>query len=89
MGKKRRLLYEYHFPGFRPQSNIQGKFGDSRARVIPLNRIQKKRSADVVVQHIGVTTTRKYSGYGICLAGTPGYFWMQRLGESSVRSVVP
>ena len=50
---------EYHFPGFRPQSDIQGKFGDPRARVIRLKRIRKKRSADVVVRHIGATTTRK------------------------------
>ena len=89
MGKKRRLLDEYHFPGFRPQSNVQGKFGDSRARVIPLNRIQKKRPAGVAVQHIGATTTKKYNGHGICPAGMPGYFWMRRLGVSSVRNVVP
>jgi len=89
MGKKRRLLDEYHFPGFRPRSEIQGIFGDPRARVIRLKRIQKKRSADVAARHIGATTTRKCSGHGICPVGMPGYTWRRRYGESSARSAVP
>jgi hypothetical protein len=57
MGKKRRLLDEYQFPGFRPQSEIQGIFGDPRARVIRLKKTQKKRFADAVARLIGDTTT--------------------------------
>ena len=38
-----RLLDEYRFPGFCPIAKIKGKFGDSRARIIPLKRRQKKR----------------------------------------------
>ena len=41
MGKQRRLLDEYRFVGFRPQSEIRGIFGDPYARVIRLKRIQK------------------------------------------------
>src|SRR5664279_736937 len=41
MGKQRRLLDEYRFAGFRPQSEIQGIFGDPYARIIRLKRIQK------------------------------------------------
>jgi len=87
MGKKRRLLDEYQFPGFRPLSKIQGIFGDPKARVIILKRIQKKRYADAVAQPIADTTTGKLNGHGICPAGMPGYIWKQRSGESSARSV--
>ena len=41
MGKKRRLLDEYSFPGFHPRAAIQEIFGDSRARVIRLERREK------------------------------------------------
>ena len=41
MGKKRRLLDEYRFPGFGPRAEIKGIFGDSKARVIHFNRTQK------------------------------------------------
>jgi hypothetical protein len=87
MGKKKRLLDEYRFPGFRPMSKIQGIFGDPKARVIILKRIQKKRYADAVAQPIAGTTTGKLNGHGICRAGMPGYIWKQRFGESSARSV--
>src|SRR3972149_5275960 len=42
MVKKRRLLDEYQFPGVRPRSAIQGMFGDPKARIIRLNRSEKK-----------------------------------------------
>ena len=87
MGKKRRLLDEYQFPGFRPRSEIQGIFGDPKARVIRLKRTQKKRFADAVAQFIADTTTRKCNRHGICPAGMPGYIWKQRSGESTARSV--
>jgi len=41
MGKRRRLLDEYQFPGYRQRVDIQGVFGDPRARVIKLERVQK------------------------------------------------
>jgi hypothetical protein len=85
MGKKRRLLDEYQFPGFRLRSEIQGIFGDPRARVIRLKRTQKKRFADAVARLIADTTTRKCNRHGICPAGMPGYTWKQRSGESSAK----
>ena len=86
MGKKRRLLDEYQFPGFRPMSKIQGVFGDPKARIIRLKRTQKKQFADAVAQLIADTTTRKCSRHEICPAGMPGYIWKQRSGESSAGS---
>ncbi|MEW5746110.1 MAG: hypothetical protein AB1805_11820, partial [Nitrospirota bacterium] len=59
MGKKRRLLDEYRFPGFRPRADIKGRFGDPKARIIQLERTQKKQSAAVAVQCIEAITTRR------------------------------
>jgi len=85
MGKKRRLLDEYQFPGFRPRSKIQGIFGDPKARVIGLDRTQKKRHAVAAALYIAVITTRQNDRYGICPAGMPGSTWKWKFGESSAR----
>lgn len=42
MRKRRRLLDEHQFPGYRPRVDIQGVFGDPRAQVIQLGQTQKK-----------------------------------------------
>jgi len=85
MGKKRRLLDEYQFPGFRPRSKIQGTFGDPKARVIRLERNQKKRHAVAVAPCIAVITTRRNDRYGIYPVGMHGYTWKWKFGESSAR----
>lgn len=73
MGKKRRLLNEYLYHGFRPKAEINGIFGDPKARVIHLKRTQKKQYADAAAQFIGVITTRQFVLYGIYPAGMHGY----------------
>ncbi len=83
MQKKRRLLDEYRFSGFNPYADIQGVFGDSRARVIRLKRSQKKPYADVAAQLIGAITTRPFAVYGIYPAGMQGYIWKWRFGGYS------
>ena len=40
MKKKRTLLDEYRFPGYRPRARIKGIFGDPAARVVTLVRTQ-------------------------------------------------
>jgi hypothetical protein len=75
MAKKRRLLDEYQFPGFRPESRIQGIFGDPKARVISLKRTEKKQLAVTAAQCIAVITTRQYDGYETFLVGMSGYTW--------------
>lgn len=87
MGKKSSLLDEYRFPGFRPSAKIEGKFGDPKARVIRLERTQKKQYAGVVVQHTEVITTRKNDTYGICPAGMPVFICEWRFGEYIAGSV--
>ena len=83
MEKKRQLLDEYRFPGYRPRAQIQGIFGDPKARVIRLERTQKKRHADVAAYGIEAITTRRCGGYGICLTEMPGYIWRWKSGEFS------
>jgi len=80
MGKKRRLLDEYRFPGFRPRSAIQGIFSAPRARIIHLDRTEKKRHAAAAAACIGVTTTRQGGGYEIYPAEMPEYTWRWRFG---------
>ncbi len=86
MGKKRRLLDEYRFSGFRPRAEVKGIFGDSNAIVIKLKRAQKKQYAGVAARFIGVTTTRRCVLYGIYPAGMPEYIWRQKFGEYSAGS---
>ena len=87
MGKQRRLLDEYRFPGYRPRADIRGVFGDPRARVIRLERTRKKRYAAVAERATGVITTRRYVGYETCPVGMLGFIWRWRFGGSNVGSV--
>jgi len=80
MRKKRRLLDEYRFPGFRPKADIQGVFGDPKAWVIHLKRTQKKQYADSAEQFIGGITTRRFAGSGIYPVGMRGYTCKWRFG---------
>ena len=73
MRKGRKLLDEYRFPGFRPMANVKGVFGDPRARVITLQRAQKKRYTAVAVQSIEAIMTRRYGVFVIFHVGMLGY----------------
>jgi len=87
MEKRRRLLDEYRFPGYRPRAEIRGVFGDSRARVIQLERTRKKRYAAVAERAIGVITTRRYVGSETSPVGMLGSIWKWNYGESIAESV--
>lgn len=87
MGRTRQLLDEYQFPGFRPNANIKGVFGDPKARVIHLTRTQKKRCADAAARCIRVITTRRYDGYGTYRAEIAGFIWKWRFGEYTANGV--
>lgn len=80
MGKKRKLLDEYRFPGFSPRAETEGIFGDPKARVIKLERTQKKQYAGNVARFIGVITTRRCDGYEIYHVEMHGYIWKWRFG---------
>jgi hypothetical protein len=87
MRKKRRLLDEYFFPGFYPTAEIQGIFGDSRARIIQLKRRQKKVRVAIVGRTPVCFTIGRSVEFEICLAQSLGFIWSWRSGESSARRV--
>ena len=87
MGKKKRLRDEYRLPGYSPKAEIKGIFGDPKARVIQLERTQKKRYAGVVEKFIGVITTRKYVRCGIYRVVMHGFTWKWRCDGYFVGSV--
>jgi len=87
MKKQKRLLDEYRFPGFRPQAKIQGVFGDQKARIIRLERTQKKRFVDVAELCIEVITIKASGGYGIYPVEMPGFIWKWMSGEYYVEGV--
>jgi len=66
---------------------MQGIFGDPKARVIRLQRTQKKQRADVAERYTGTTTTRQCDGYGICPVGMHVSTWKWKFGESSASGV--
>jgi len=85
MRKNKRLQDEYRFPGFHPQATIQGIFGDSHARVVVLQRHQKKRSAEVVGYLKGVFTIIGWGRFGICPAAGSGFSWRWKSDEFSAK----
>ena len=78
MSKRKSLLDAYRFPGFRPKATIQGIFGDPKARVIRLERRQKKRRVAGVGLRIGVSTIGRSDAYGTCRAGRCACIWRWR-----------
>jgi len=78
MRKKRRLWDEYRFPGFHPRSEVQGVFGDHKARVISLRRRQKKQPAVLVGPSIEAFTTGRYGGFETCRAEMREFIWIWR-----------
>ncbi|MEE8403589.1 MAG: hypothetical protein V3R93_07535 [Candidatus Hydrothermarchaeaceae archaeon] len=82
MSKRRSLLDAYRFPGFRPRATIKGIFGDPKARVIRLERRQKKRRAAFAAQRTGVFTTGRCGVFGTFPAGTCESTWRWRSAGS-------
>lgn len=71
---------EYRFPGFRPRARIQGTFGDPKARIIRLERTQKKQFVDGAGRHTEAITTTECGGYGICPVEMHGFIWRWKFG---------
>lgn len=80
MAKTKRLLDEYRFPGFRPRAEIKGIFGDPKARVIQLERRQKKAFADAAGLSAEVSTTARSAGFRIYHAEKQEFTWTWRFG---------
>jgi hypothetical protein len=78
MGKRKTLLDEYRFRGFRPRAEVNGIFGEPDARIIRLERVQKKRFAASAVVFTRVFTTGPSDGFGTFPVETPGSSWTWR-----------
>jgi hypothetical protein len=59
MIKQKRLSDAYRFPGFQPEQKVVGIFGDPKARVIGLKRIEKKHVVRTVAGSIGASMIAK------------------------------
>ena len=84
MRKTKRLLDEYRFPGFRPVAKIKGKFGDSKSRIIPLKRRQKKQLVAVAEQFTKAIMTAKHDLFVIYHVVASGFIWRWTYAVSSV-----
>ncbi|MDR4460481.1 MAG: hypothetical protein MRJ67_08195 [Nitrospirales bacterium] len=80
MAQKKSLLDAYRFPGCRPRATIKGIFGDPQARIIQLERRQKKRWAGVAGLCTEVRTTASHVWSGTSHAGMRGFTWKWRCG---------
>jgi hypothetical protein len=80
MGKTRRLWDAYRFPGFTPETEVSGIFGDPKALVIRLRRWGKKRFAELADRRTERFTTARCGECGIFPAATVVSIWMWRFG---------
>jgi len=81
MKKVKRLLDAYRFPGFRPLAKLKGKFGDKKARIISLVRLEKKLSAVVAERFPKAFMTGKKNWSEIYLAETPEFICQWKSDE--------
>jgi leucyl aminopeptidase (aminopeptidase T) len=79
--RKKSLLDEYRHPGCRPNAKMRGVFGDPNARVIRLERHQKKQLAAYAAQRTRAITTRRSSECATWRAEMRGYIWKWMCGE--------
>lgn len=84
MKKINKLLDVYAHPGFRPLSALKGIFGDNKARIITLVRLQKKLCAGVAEHLTKVSMTAKSDGSGTCPVAMSGSIWKWKCGGSTV-----
>lgn len=85
MRKPKRLSDAYRFPGFSTNQEIIGIFGDPKARVIRLKRLQKKLDAQTAEKPIMVFTTAKHGAFEIFHVATPGSIWKWKFAACIVR----
>lgn len=90
MSKSRRrgtLREAYSFPGFVPTLTLRGIFGKPLARVLRLQRRQKKQPAGSVAAGTGVTMTESGSGSAICPVGPWTFTWSWKFAGWPVSGV--
>jgi hypothetical protein len=69
--KKMQFTDAYRFPGFYPhEEKMHGKFGEPKARIVPLTRRSKKHGADSAELNSKDGMTLSLGRCGICPLGT-------------------
>ena len=89
MEKLRRLEDAYRFPGFGPEKTVRGLFGDPKARVLRLQRRQKKRLVESAGSGRGFSTIASSGESAIFPVGTPASTWRSKSAASSAGGVLP
>ena len=87
MIKKKRLSDAYSFPGFQPQQQVVGIFGDPKARVIRLKRIEKKPVVQTVAGSTEAFMTAKCVGYETFPVETQGFILIWKSVAQNVGNV--
>jgi hypothetical protein len=82
MKKIKRLTDAYRVPGFIPQQVVSGIFGDPKARVIRMNRIEKKHVVRIAGKNKQVSMIERSAEYGIFPVVTCGSSWNWRFAGS-------
>jgi hypothetical protein len=81
MEKRQRLADEYKYPGFRPLSIIRNHPGFEGARIITLQRRQKKQSVEIADRRITHFMIGKSDSSETCLAAMPVSILRLKLDE--------
>ena len=67
MKEKRTLRELFSVPGFYAKQQLQGVFGDPKARIVELKRQKKERYAQVVARAIAANTILRVDKYEISM----------------------
>ncbi len=80
----------YSFPGFRARSTFsKGILGDSRARIVKLERRQKKQFVQLAANPPTLTTISASIEFEILPAEIYEFIWNSNTAESTVKAVRP
>lgn len=86
MKTKKSFSEIYSFPGFRARSTFKkGILGDPKARIVHLERRQKKRYVRHAARHPKAITTNVPIEFEISPVGTCGFIWNSNTAESIAR----
>jgi hypothetical protein len=81
---RRNLRDAYRFPGFVPAMIIRGVFGNPQARVVSLQRRQKKQPVESVAAGTAATTTASFRWCAIYPVATCASTWSWKCGAWTV-----
>jgi len=82
MSKKRYLEADYCPAGCRVRRATRGVFGDPHARIVTLERLQKKHTADAARDWRLAFTIARPNRFATCPAGRRGFTWQWKFDAS-------